>query len=131
MQPWKHFKTITYHRFLVCIGCFRIGLYRQGLTHDLSKYTPVEFINGAKYYQGTESPNNGERRAKGYSEAWLHHKGRNRHHFEYWLDFTVTGPEKKVALRPIRMPDRYIAEMNIAFAKNGSAFLQNKPTLKL
>ena len=37
MQPWKHFKTITHHKWLVLLGCFRVGLYRQGLTHDLSK----------------------------------------------------------------------------------------------
>lgn len=128
MQPWKHFKTITYHRFLVCIGCFKIGLYWQGLTHDLSKYMPIEFINGAKYYQGFESPNNGERRAKGYSEAWLHHKGRNRHHFEYWLDFTKIGPNADVALRPIRMPDRYIAEMFIDRVSASKVYLGDKYT---
>ncbi len=85
MQPLAHFKTITHHRHLVCRYCFRLGLYRQGLLHDLSKYAPCEFWRGAKYYQGYRSPNDAERKQNGVSLAWLHHKGRNRHHFEYWI----------------------------------------------
>ena len=90
-------------------GCFKIGLYKQGILHDLSKYSPSEFWVGVKYYQGTQSPNNAEREALGYSSAWLHHKGRNRHHYEYWLDYTATG--KRGEIVPVPMPDRYIAEM--------------------
>lgn len=72
---------------------FPPGAYWQGLTHDLSKYSPTEFLVGAKYYFGTHSPNDGERQDKGYSSAWLHHKGRNRHHLEYWIDYTPqAGP---------------------------------------
>ena len=80
-----HFKTITRHKILVAKGCFKLGLYYQGIMHDMSKYSPTEFLAGAKYYQGTASPNNAERMDKGISTAWLHHKGRNRHHFEYWI----------------------------------------------
>ena len=65
MKPWKHFVTITHHRMVVMAGCFRIGLFWQGLTHDLSKYSRVEFWNGARYYQGTHSPNTAEREDKG------------------------------------------------------------------
>ena len=64
MKPWQHFKTITKRRWLVMLGCFRVGLYRQGLTHDLSKYSPVEFWTGARYYQGNRSPNEVERLEK-------------------------------------------------------------------
>ena len=73
-KAWRHLRTIQHHRRLVRQHCFQIGLYRQGLMHDLSKYSPVEFRVGAKYFQGTQSPNNIERREKGYSSAWLHHK---------------------------------------------------------
>lgn len=82
MHPIAHFKTITAHRNLVCRYCLRLGLVWQGLTHDLSKYSPTEFWRGAKYYQGTRSPNDQERKENGLSLAWLHHKGRNRHHFD-------------------------------------------------
>ncbi len=110
MRAWAHFKTITHHRKLVREGCFRVGLYRQGLTHDLSKYFPSEFLIGAKYFQGTRSPNNAEREDIGYSSAWLHHKGRNKHHYEYWIDYSLHAPEPGGML-PCPMPDRYIAEM--------------------
>ena len=82
----RHFATITHHKIVVANHCFRSGLYRQGLTHDLSKYSFTEFRIGMKYYTGIKSPNSGERQELGYSTAWLHHKGRNRHHFEYWID---------------------------------------------
>ena len=77
MHPVEHFKTVYEHRKLVREHCFRLGLYRQGLMHDLSKYSPVEFWRGARYYQGNRSPNNKEREETGRSMAWLHHKGRN------------------------------------------------------
>ena len=109
MRAWAHFKTITYHRFLVMQGCFKVGLYWQGLTHDLSKYSPAEFFVGAKYYQGNRSPNNAEREAKGYSSAWLHHKGRNKHHYEYWIDYSCKNIEGGMAPSP--MPVRYVVEM--------------------
>ena len=75
MHPWLHFKTITRHKILVMKYCFQLGLYKQGLLHDLSKYSPAEFLVGARYYQGTRSPNNAEREAIGVSTSWLHHKG--------------------------------------------------------
>lgn len=113
MHPLLHFKTITRHKLLVMKFCFRLGLYRQGLLHDLSKYAPVEFFVGARYYQGTRSPNNAERLDKGYSAAWLHHKGRNKHHFEYWIDYAV-GDDADGEARPMcgmEMPRKYVAEM--------------------
>lgn len=109
MGGWKHFKTITYHKYLVMKGCFAVGLYRQGLTHDLSKYEPAEFLVGARYFQGNRSPNNAEREEKGYSSAWLHHKGRNRHHYEYWIDYSTRDLPGGIA--PVEMPVQYVAEM--------------------
>ena len=76
-----HFETITRHKLLVMKYCFACGLYEQGLAHDLSKYSPTEFIPGCIYYQGDHSPNEAERAARGYSSAWLHHKGRNKHQY--------------------------------------------------
>ena len=107
MKAWQHFKTITRHRWLVRQGCFRVGLYWQGLIHDLSKYSPVEFWAGAKYYQGVRSPNTAEREEKGYSESWMHHKGRNRHHYEYWTDMSMITRNYE----PVPMPRKYLAEM--------------------
>ncbi|SHL01894.1 hypothetical protein SAMN05720469_12918 [Fibrobacter intestinalis] len=102
-----HFLTITKHRHEVVRLCFRAGIGFQGLFHDLSKYSPTEFIPGVRFYTGKESPNNGERRSCGYSLAWMHHKGRNKHHFEYWYDYDMVT--KKIV--PVDMPDRYIKEM--------------------
>ena len=102
-----HLHTINHHRRLVRQGCFRMGLYWQGLTHDLSKYARVEFSTGVRYYQGTRSPNTAEREEKGWSEAWMHHKGRNRHHWEYWTDLDM----KTKAYAPVPMPQKYLAEM--------------------
>ena len=107
MQAWNHFKTITKHKILVMQGCFKVGLYWQGLTHDLSKYTPTEFWTGARYFQGTRSPNAAEREDKGYSESWMHHKGRNRHHYEYWTDMN----RQTLTYTAVPMPRKYLVEM--------------------
>ena len=118
MKAWQHFKTITRHRWLVRQGCFKVGLYWQGLVHDLSKYSPSEFWRGARYYQGTRSPNTAEREQMGYSEAWMHHKGRNKHHYEYWMDYSS---RIKQGIIPAKMPDKYVIEMfidRIAASKN-------------
>ena len=108
-SAWLHFKTITYHKYLVAKGCFQVGLYWQGILHDLSKYSPSEFWVGVRYYQGTRSPNDAEREQIGYSSAWLHHKGRNKHHYEYWIDYSKKARPGEMI--PVPMPDRYIAEM--------------------
>lgn len=108
MKALQHLKTINHHKRLVMIHCFKVGLYRQGLLHDLSKYSPTEFLVGCKYYQGDRSPNNAEREATGYSKAWLHHKGRNKHHYEYWIDYSVRKGEGIVGQK---MPTRYVIEM--------------------
>lgn len=102
-----HFRTITRHRHRVIAHCAKAGILWQGLRHDLSKYSPTEFIPGVKYYQGSRSPNEAEREDIGYSLAWMHHKGRNRHHFEYWVD---VDPAEKI-YKPVKMPLRYLVEM--------------------
>lgn len=107
MHYLKHLQTINRHRRLVRRKCFKLGLVWQGLTHDLSKYAPIEFLQGAKYFQGNKSPNAAERIDKGYSEAWMHHKGRNRHHYEYWTDYSLVTHSMS---EPVKMPFKYIAE---------------------
>ena len=113
-----HFMTITRHKIMVMEMCFKIGLYKQGLLHDLSKYSPIEFWPGVKYYQGHRSPINAEKEEKIVSPAWLHHKGRNRHHFEYWIDYSVQtsggpdqGNESNGRMIGMKMFKRYVAEM--------------------
>ncbi|MDD3222441.1 MAG: catalase [Clostridia bacterium] len=105
---WGHLKTITTHKIAVMDECFKVGLYKQGLLHDLSKYTPEEFRTGVYFFQGTRSPNAAEKEFRGYSKAWLHHKGRNKHHFEYWIDL---APNREDGLQGAKMPVKYVIEM--------------------
>ena len=108
MWHWiKHFKTITRHRHMVIYHCYKCGILWQGLKHDLSKYSPTEFIPGARFYLGDKSPTEAERKEYGYSKAWMHHKGRNKHHFEYWTDYSV----KTRRMEPVEMPLKYVKEM--------------------
>ena len=122
MKLFKHFKTITKHKFYVMKLCFRFGLYKQGLKHDLSKYSWTELVTGAKYYLGYKSPNSNERDTIGYSSAWLHHKGRNKHHWEYWIDFTSKG------IIAIEMPINYVVEMFCDRVAAGKIYLDDKYT---
>ena len=103
---FKHLHTINKHRRLVRKYCFKCGLIIRGLLHDLSKYSREEFFPSCKYYQGFRSPTTEERRNEGYSKAWLHHKGRNKHHPEYWVDFNQTTRKYE----PVEMPKEYLVE---------------------
>lgn len=100
-----HLGTILHHKQLVFIYCCKCGIFWQGVFHDMSKFSPTEFFMGVKFYQGDKSPNTQERIVYGYSKAWLHHKGRNKHHFEYWTDYVNRD------IKPIPMPNKYIVEM--------------------
>lgn len=103
----KHFKTIVKHKNIVFLHCVKAGIPWQGIKHDMSKFSLAEFLPGAKYYTGDKSPTEIERREMGYSAAWVHHKGRNRHHFEYWTDY---NPETR-KIEPVKMPIKYVKEM--------------------
>ncbi|WP_294343879.1 DUF5662 family protein [uncultured Clostridium sp.] len=118
-----HFKTITNHKLLVMKYCFKVGLYKQGILHDLSKYTWVEFSAGVKYYKGTVSPNGIQKIKEGYSKAWLHHKGQNKHHFEYWIDY---GLKEEEGLKGMKMPLNYVVEMFIDRMCASKNYLKDK-----
>lgn len=101
----QHLKTILTHKWYVGRECFKHGLYWQGIIHDLSKFSYIEFIYSARYFQGDKSPIGVEKTEKGYSLAWLNHKAQNKHHWEYWTDF-YNG-----VIKPVPMPEKYIREM--------------------
>ena len=121
MKPeLKHLKTISIHKFLVMKYCFKSGLYKQGLKHDLSKFSCIEFWSTAKYFQGDRSPIKAQKELRGYSIAWQHHKGRNPHHWEYWLDWN------KGVQYVIRIPENYVYEFVCDYIGAGKAYQQNK-----
>lgn len=102
---FQHLKVIQTHRFLVCKYCFKFGLYKQGLLHDLSKYSPTELAI-YKYYTGTCSPHQKARDLLGYSPCWLHHYHTNKHHYIYWQD-----QDEMDNNIPLKMPYKYVIEM--------------------
>ena len=119
-----HFTTVARHRREVIRNSARIGILWQGLRHDLSKYSPSEFIQGVKYFQGTKSPNDGARAEIGYSSAWMHHKGRNRHHFEYWTDYNPATRR----MTPVKMPLRFVGEMFCDRVAASKIYMKDKYT---
>ena len=120
----RHLQTVTTHRHLVFKHCLKAGIPVQGLLHDLSKYSPSEFYYGVKFFSGDRSPNEGEREDHGYSYAWMHHKGRNKHHFEYWNDYNI---EANKAL-PVKMPLKYVVEMFCDRVAASKVYLKDKYT---
>ena len=123
-----HLSTVTRHRHRVIAHCAKAGILFQGLFHDLSKYTPSEFWPGVKYYNGKHSPTEDERREYGYSQAWMHHKGRNRHHWEYWTDYNMNLK----CYMPVPVPRKYLTEMlcdRIAASKiyKGDSYTDSAP----
>ena len=103
---WKHFKTVSKHKWVVFQECKACGIWWQGILHDMSKFGKTEFVSSAKYFQGDRSPIEAEKDELGYSAAWLHHKGHNKHHWEYWVDF---GRKGEIVANKI--PTKYVVEM--------------------
>ena len=112
----KHFKKVLLHKFWVGYFCFKFGLYRQGLLHDMSKFSPVEFWESVKYYDGTRSPIDKCKEINGYSMCWFHHRGRNKHHWEYWVDNFEKG------MQPVEIPQKYVLEMFCDWLGAGIAY---------
>ncbi len=107
MHLFHHLATVCRHRRLVRRHARKCGITWQGIVHDLSKFSPTEFFRGVKYWEKGHSPTEAEREAKGYSLAWMHHKGRNKHHWEFWTDLNPS--DGSYSAKP--MPTRYVAEM--------------------
>ena len=116
-----HLHTVNKRRFNVFKLCCKAGIPWQGLVHDLSKYSLTEFLEGAKYYTGGYSPIQNRKKNVGYSEAWLHHKGRNKHHYEYWFD---NGAPLKTPI----IPFKYFVEMICDTLAAGLTYQGNKWT---
>lgn len=114
---FRHLKTIFIHKYWVFYYCRRLGITWQGIVHDMSKFSPVEFIESVKYFQGGKSsPIPVAKREQGYSLAWQHHKGRNPHHYEYWTDNYDDGTTC------IKMPFKYVLELIADYLAAGKTY---------
>ena len=116
----NHLKTICIHKKWVMYYCTIAGIPIQGLVHDLSKFSPTEFCESVKYYTGTCSPIDMCKKDKGVSQAWLHHKGKNKHHYEYWQDNFDKGGQS------LQMPFKYAVEMVCDYLAAGRAYMKDK-----
>ena len=116
-KAWLHFKKICIHKYWVAHYCFKCGLYWRGIKHDMSKFSPVDFWESVKYYQGNRSPIDAAKEDKGWSAAWMHHKGRNTHHYEYWQDNFDNGGN------PLIMPFEDSVEMLCDYLAAGRAYM--------
>ena len=123
----KHLHTVNKHRFFVFLNCCRCGIPWRGFVHDLSKYSPKEFIISARNYSGKRSPIANERiEENGYSKAFIHHTRKNRHHYEYWVDVTLGD----IVLSP--MPYKFALEcccdiISASRVYNGKNFTRDLP----
>lgn len=112
-----HLKKILVHKYWVNAFCCRAGMPVRGFFHDMSKFSPTEFWEGAKYYQGTRSPIDACKDVHGWSAAWQHHKGRNKHHYQYWIDNHDGGGV------PLRVPYEYAVEMLCDYLGAAKAYM--------
>lgn len=120
---WQHFKTICKHKTIVYQECKACGITWQGIIHDLSKFSPIEFLPSARHFQGNRSPIEAEKEDCGYSVAWLHHKGINKHHWEWWMDFDDNGQ-----IIANKIPSKYVVEMICDWVGAGKVYSNEKWT---
>lgn len=123
---WNYLKYILEHKKNVFIECWKRGLYFHAFTHDLSKFSPVEFISYTKHFYGTKE----DKIYSNFDYGWLNHQRKNKHHWDYWVD------SDGVALR---IPEKYIKQMVCDWKAMGrkfgdtaqSYYLNNKQRMKL
>lgn len=123
-KAWEHFKTICIHKKWVFYYCLKLGIPWRGIVHDLSKFSPVEFFESVKFYQGNRSPIDAAKETQGYSLAWLHHKGHNPHHWEYYCDNFTKG----ITTCPI--PRDCLKEMVADSLAAGRTYMKDKFTYR-
>ena len=56
LNIFKHINLVFHHKWLVFKLCCKIGIPWRGFTHDWSKFSPIEFWESVKYYDGHKSP---------------------------------------------------------------------------
>ena len=123
-KMWNHLRTVQTHRKWVRFYCKIAGIPWRGFKHVLSKYSPTEFLESARYWAGTHSPIDEAKKQQGYSLAWLHHRGRNPHHWAYWADNFSEG------LTVSCMPEKDFVEMICDFLAAGRAYCGKEFTFK-
>ena len=111
-----YIKQILLHKKYVFQECKKCGIIWQGITHDLSKFSKEELIPSAKYYDYYNVERN-DKIIKDYSKAWMHHKGHNPHHWEYWIDYDENGN-----IVANKIPYNYVIEMVCDWIGAGKAY---------
>ena len=106
MKYIKYIKYIIIHKWFVFLACCKYGSIWQGITHDLSKLLPSEFIPYARYFYGKYGKSAQEKINQKFDIAWLKHIHRNKHHWQYWVLRKDDGDTI-----PLKIPRKYQLEM--------------------
>ena len=109
---FKYLKQVLLHKKYVFEECRACGILWQGITHDLSKFSKDEFIPYSKYFMEDK-----EKNKEVFIKAWMHHKGNNPHHWEYWIDYDENGN-----IVANKMPYNYVVEMVCDWIGAGKAY---------
>jgi len=123
-KMFGHLGTVLKHKYWVFHYARKLGIGWRGFVHDMSKFSPTEFWESVRYWNGKSSPIPVCKVDKGYSLAWQHHKGRNTHHYEYWIDRLDEGGV------PIKVPFEDMLELIADWLGAGRAYLGKNFTLK-
>jgi hypothetical protein len=120
----KYLRYVLRHRWFVMVECFKVSLYWRGISHDLSKFRPSEFIPYARFFYGSSKP---KRDTTGYYKptdtgdnkfdfAWLLHQKVNDHHWQWWI-----LPEDEGGIKILPMTDDAVIEMVCDWVGAGKA----------
>lgn len=119
-ECWRNLRYILRHKWLVLLYCCRDGYLWAGLTHDLSKFRPDEFLPYAQHFYGPHYSDQEVHQAlrcgcvlpfwceieERFARAWLLHQHRNPHHWQHWCLVQDDDPDTV-----LEMPERYLYEM--------------------
>lgn len=80
----RYLWSVLRHKWFVLVECLKLGLpLYVGLTHDLSKFRPDEFLGYSRGFYTLW----GRKQYNPYpmTDAWMRHQWRNPHHWQYWV----------------------------------------------
>lgn len=96
----QYLRYFVSHKIFVFQECRKRGITWRGITHDLSKLRPDEWLPYARYFYGKYPKQSElsvyektyywntltkERVSDDFDMAWLLHQKRNQHHWQWWI----------------------------------------------
>ena len=104
---WAYFSYVLRHKWHVFWEAIKLGIPWLGLIHDWDKFLPSIWLPYVRHYFNSDgSVKEPFQKGDFFDYAWLAHRRRAQHHWQWWVLFRDDG-----TIRTLPMPKKYRREM--------------------